>query len=204
MNEDAKAPRAPRKSVPYSPPSGPYPPQLHLYIGDGKGKTTAAVGLAARALGYGMKVDFIQFDKGGSEDDRYYERRLLRAAPGMNWIATGLERMRPGQPFRFGATDEDRREALRALALARQSLEGGGAGLVVLDEILSAVAYRLLREEEVWELAELFLARRPCELAMTGRRASPRLIEAAGLVTEMKCVKHCFESGIPARPGIDY
>jgi len=185
-------------------PTPAYPPQFHIYTGDGKGKTTAAIGLAVRALGRGLRVDFIQFDKGFQDEEHYYERKVLRSLPGLSLEATGVERMRPGRKFRFGVTEADRAEARRGLDLARDRLLEGGADLLILDEILSAVAYGLLPEAEVWALAEQFWARRPRELVMTGRKPSARLLEAADLVTEMVCRKHYFNAGVPARPGFDF
>ena len=186
-----------------SPPK-PHPPQFHIYTGEGKGKTTAAVGLAVRALGFGLQVDFIQFDKGVQDEELCHERTILRSLPGLFLASTGVERMRPGRQFRFGVTDEDRAEARRGLQLAHERLVEGPAHLLILDEILSAVSYGLLPEDDVWALAQRFLADRPRELVMTGRKPSARLIEAADLVTEMVCRKHYFKAGVPARPGFDY
>lgn len=180
------------------------PPQFHIYTGDGKGKTSCAIGLAIRAVGAGMRVDFIAFDKGFADEEHYSERPILRALPSLWFEPSGLERMRPGQKFRFGATPEDRAEARRALDVAAQRLATGPADILVLDEILSAIAYRLLKEDDVWPLIETFLAQRPRELVMTGRAAPNRFIEAADLVTEMRPVKHYFESGVEARRGIDF
>jgi cob(I)alamin adenosyltransferase len=179
-------------------------PQFQIYTGDGKGKTSAALGLAVRALGAGLHVDVIQFDKGPPEADHYNERNILRGLPGLFLEATGLERVRPGQAFRLGVTEADRAEARRGLDLARERLTSGPADVLVLDEILTAASRGLIHEEEAWDLAARFLADRPRELVMTGREPSQRLLDAADLVTEMTCRKHYFKAGVPARAGIDY
>ncbi|MCX7015538.1 MAG: cob(I)yrinic acid a,c-diamide adenosyltransferase, partial [Candidatus Sumerlaeota bacterium] len=152
----------------------------------------------------GLKVDLIQFDKGFNEEEHYGERKILRALPGLFLEPTGIERLRPGRKFRFGVTAADRAEARRGLALAEERLFRGPADLLILDEILSAVSYKLLPEDDVWALVERFRAERPRELVLTGRTSSRRLLEAADLVTEMVCRKHYFQAGLPARPGIDY
>jgi len=182
-----------------------FPPQLHIYTGDNKGKTTAAVGLCVRALGAGRKVAMIQFDKGYDGDfEHYSERNILRKLPGMTLVPTGLERMKKNGRFRFGVTPADRKEALRGLDEARRAIREGDQDLLVLDEILSAVTYKLVEEKELMELVDLYLGNRRHELVLTGRAASKALIEKADLVTEMKKIKHYFDAGIPAREGIDY
>ncbi len=181
-----------------------FPPQLHIYTGDGQGKTSCAIGLAVRAAGAGLRVDWICFDKGFSDEEHYSERCILRQLNGLWYEATGVERMRRGQKFRFGVAAGDREEAQRGLGLAHQRLAHGPAHILILDEILSAVSYALLKEEEVWPLIDFFQQTRPRELVLTGRDASARLIAAADLVTEMRCVKHYFAQGIAARRGIDF
>lgn len=179
-------------------------PQLHIYTGDGKGKTTCAIGLAIRALGAGLRVDWIAFDKGSADQEYYAERNLMRSLPGMNFIPTGLERFRPGERFRFGVTPQDRAEAERGLSLAREHLLNGQADLLILDEILSACTYRLIHEEDVMSIIQVFLDNRPRELVLTGRSATASMIEAADLVTELAPRKHYFSKGLAARKGIDY
>lgn len=182
-----------------------YPHQLHVYTGDNKGKTTAAVGLCVRALGAGFRVVMVQFDKGYNGDDEHYcERTILRQLPNMQLYPTGLERMTPGGRFRFGVTDGDLAEAERAMALSRGFIESGEADLLVLDEILSAITYHLVKEPSVLELVDAWMETRPFDLVLTGRRASKDVIERADLVTEMAKIKHYFDAGIPARRGYDY
>lgn len=178
--------------------------QLHIYTGDGKGKTSCAIGLAIRALGAGLRVDWIAFDKGFQDEEHYSERSILRALPGIHFQATGLERVRPGQKFRFGVTPDDRAEVQRAIALAEECLQSKSADMLILDEIISAVACSLLKEKDVMNLIARFKESRPCELVMTGRGATGAMIEAADLVSEIIARKHYFDQGIAARKGIDY
>lgn len=175
---------------------------VHIYTGDGKGKTTAALGLAVRAVGAGLKVAWIAFDKGG---DDYSERRVIgeRFAGAVDLVATGLDRRGRGPGcFRFGVSSEDKLESRKGAAAARQALASGKYQLVVLDEIVAAVAGGLLPESAVLEIIG---ARPPdVELVLTGRGATPAMVAAADLVTEMVEVKHYFRGGTQARKGIDY
>ena len=183
----------------------PTRPQLHIYTGDGKGKTTACIGLAIRALGAGMRVHFIQFDKGfDGQNEHYTERHILRGFPGLRLDPTGCERIQPDGHFRFGVTPEDTAEALRALALARGAIRSGEAGLVILDEILSAQQYHLIGEEDILDLLALWDEQPECELVLSGRTKLQSVLEKADLVTEMKKVKHYYDAGLLARRGIDF
>ena len=168
---------------------------VQVYTGDGKGKTTAAVGLAVRAAGHGLRVFFLQFMKG---DPNYGELLALRAIPGIEVVQSGLPTF-----VKMGAPGiEDLRLARGGLALAREILEAGRHDLVVLDEIVCAVAYGLIEEARVLDLFDL----RPpsVELVLTGRYATPALLARADLVSEVREVKHPFRDGILARRGIDY
>ena len=173
--------------------------QIHVYTGDGKGKTTAGLGLALRATGSGKRVAIIFFDKGGF---RYGERKsLLKLVPQLNFWVSGLIRFRPGKPFRFSITDGDRTEGRKGLDLVR-ALFKKKYDLVILDEINTAASLGLVNEKEVLAL----LRKKPAttELVMTGRRAPEAFINAADLVTEMKLIKHYFYKGVAARQGIEY
>lgn len=182
-----------------------FPHQLHVYTGDNKGKTTAAIGLCIRALGAGFRVVLLQFDKGYSGDDEHYcERNILRGLTGMRLLPTGLERMTPGGRFRFGVTEGDLEEARRAIKMSREIIVEEDADLVVLDEILSAITYHLIQESDVIGLIDLWQDKRPFDLVLTGRKASKAIIDRADLVTEMAKIKHYFDAGIPARRGFDY
>ena len=178
--------------------------QIHVYYGYGKGKTTCCLGLAIRALGAGHRVAIVQFDKGyDGEHEHYSERHLLRQVEGMELYPTGCERMLPDGSFRFGVVEEDRAEAQRGVAIAERLIREGAQDLLILDEFLAAVAYRLLEREDVMGLLDLYDADRRCELVLSGHKVWKALVERAGLVTQMRKVKHYYGEGIPARPGVD-
>lgn len=167
---------------------------IQVYTGNGKGKTTASLGLALRAVGRGLKVCIFQFIKGGG---RYGEHLAAeKLAPLMTIIQTG----RPGWVNTKDIT-EDRRTAQEALVRARELLASGDYDLFVCDEINGAVGFGLIDVEQVLELIRLKPAR--TELVLTGRNADERVIEAADLVTEMREIKHYYKAGVPARTGIE-
>ena len=165
-----------------------------VYTGNGKGKTTAALGLALRAVGRGLNVCMFQFIKGGGP----YGEHLVagKLAPLFTIIQTG----RPGW-VNTKDVSEDRRIAQAALQEARGLLVSGDYDLFICDEINGAVGFGLLDVEQVLELISL----RPekVELILTGRNAHERVIEAADLVTEMREIKHYYKAGVAARTGIE-
>jgi len=165
-----------------------------VYTGNGKGKTTAALGLALRAVGRGLKVCVFQFIKGGGP----YGEHLVadKLAPFFTIIQTG----RPGW-VNTRDISADRHSAQEALVRARELLTSGGYDLFICDEINGAVGFGLIDVEQVLELIRL----RPekVELVLTGRNADEQVIEAADLVTEMREVKHYYKAGVPARTGIE-
>ncbi|MCX8007686.1 MAG: cob(I)yrinic acid a,c-diamide adenosyltransferase [Coriobacteriia bacterium] len=168
---------------------------VQVYTGDGKGKTTAAVGLAVRAAGAGLRVAFVQFVKGGERSSELpmLERlgvRVERPARASTGLLAG------------GATDEDRRAAAETLAIAQDAIAGGAYDLVVLDEACVAAAYGLV--DEVHLLAALRGRPVHVEVVLTGRGATDALLEAADLVTEMRAVRHPFDRGVKARKGIEF
>jgi len=165
---------------------------VQVYTGDGKGKTTAAIGLAVRALGAGLQVYFAQFLKGGD----YSEKRFLETLENLVFRQYGRSGFVSRNP-----SDEDRAMARRGLQEAKEALRGGAYDLVVLDEANVACSLGLITKDDVLSL--LLERHETTELVLTGRNASPELLGAADLVTEMKNVKHYFNSGIPARPGIE-
>jgi cob(I)alamin adenosyltransferase len=196
VSEQEASPAAPEPEAPW---------KLQVYTGNGKGKTTCAVGLMIRALGAGLKVAFVQFDKGYHGEEHYAERHILRKLEGIDLFPTGCERMTPGGKFRFGVLPEDLAEARRGLEIVHDLIAHPRHQLVVLDEILSAIPYHLLKEEQVLEVLDRYeAAGRPFELVITGRKASEAIIGRADLVTEMRPVKHYFDAGLMARPGIEY
>jgi cob(I)alamin adenosyltransferase len=180
---------------------------VHLYIGDGKGKTSAALGLAIRAAGAGLRVAIVFFDKGKDCRDNpqhYSEREILRLIPNIDVFSVGLPRFCPGRHFRTEMTSEDIKEAQRGYDLAAETIKGKAHSVVILDEILGLVRTGALEEREVIALVELARTPPDTELVLTGRLDSPSLIQQADLVTEMRKVKHYFDSGTPARKGIEY
>ena len=168
---------------------------IQVYTGDGKGKTTCALGLALRAIGRGFKVFMVQFLKGRDTGEA---RAAARLAPEMTLRSFG----RPVLINLKAPAPEDLQLLREALDLARGVISSGEYDLVILDEINVALAYGLLPLKEVLEL----LASRPpwVEVVLTGRGAPLELIAAADLVTEMLPIKHYYEAGIPAREGIEW
>ncbi len=169
---------------------------VHLYTGHGKGKTTAALGLALRAAGHGMRSIIIQFMKG----QHYGELDAVKMLDGLITIEQhgSAAFCRPdGENIQ-----EHHRHARDAIARAREVLYGGEYPVVILDEIVTAHLYKLVSLDEIMGL----LKGRPAgvELILTGRGAPKELIDACDLVTEMLEVKHYFTSGVDARSGIEY
>lgn len=167
--------------------------QIHIYTGNGKGKTTAALGLALRAVCAGKKVFFGQFVKGMN----YSELKAPSYLPGFEIRQFGCGRFIYNQP-----TEEDIAAAREGLATCRRVLAEGRHDLVVLDELNIALYYKLFSVEEAIEL----IKSKPeaTELVITGRYAPPELIELADLVTEMKEIKHYYTKNVPARKGIEF
>ncbi|HEY71900.1 MAG: cob(I)yrinic acid a,c-diamide adenosyltransferase [Anaerolineaceae bacterium 4572_32.2] len=166
---------------------------VQVYTGDGKGKTTAALGLALRASGHGMRTYIGQFMKG----QPYGELDALRDNSHITIEQYGDVRC----IHREEVTSDHIAQAQRGLARAREALLSGEYDIVVLDEVNVTIWFGLLSVEEV--LA--FLNKKPerVEVILTGRRAPHELIERADLVTEMLPVKHYYEQGVLARKGIE-
>jgi cob(I)alamin adenosyltransferase len=164
-----------------------------VYTGDGKGKTTAALGLTLRAAGAGLKVFFAQFMKGMESSELAALEKLGDLITLNQYGSTSFIKDKP--------TEEEIREALKGLAAARQAMLSSGYQIVVLDEANMAVHYNLFSVEALLDL----IREKPddVELIITGRDAHVRIIEAADLVTEMKEIKHYYQKGIPARIGIE-
>ena len=169
---------------------------IQVYTGDGKGKTTAALGLACRAVGYGLKVFIIQFMKGNLEYGEIETAKKLAPYLTIKQMGRGclLERKENPEP-------EDIACAQEGVALAHEALRGGDYDIVILDEINVALDLGLVDKEEVLRLMD----ERPShvELVLTGRYAAPEIIKRADLVTEMVEIKHYYQQGIQARIGIE-
>lgn len=166
---------------------------VQIYTGDGKGKTTAALGLALRAAGHGLRTYIGQFMKGQS----YGELDALRDHPAITIEQYGDVRC----IRREEVTPAHVEQAHRGLERARQALLSGQYDIVVLDEVNVTIWFGLLTVEEVLALVDQRPAR--VELVLTGRRAPQALIERADLVTEMREVKHYYQQGVEARKGIE-
>lgn len=166
---------------------------VQVYTGDGKGKTTAALGLAVRAAGHGLRVGILQFMKGKDDCGEHLFAKRFRT----------FEMLQPNRESYFGQPSQGRKAAAcEALALVREMLEEDRHDVLILDEVLTAVWQELISARDVLEL----IRSKPedMELVLTGRGAPPEIVEAADLVTEMTLVKHPFEHGIAARRGIEY
>jgi cob(I)alamin adenosyltransferase len=166
---------------------------VQVYTGDGKGKTTAALGLALRASGHGMRTYVGQFMKGQC----YGELDALRDHPHIIIEQYGDVRC----IRREEVTPKHVTQALAGLAQAREAMLSGMYDVVVLDEVNVAIWFGLLNVEEVLALLDEKPER--VEVVLTGRRAPQALIERADLVTEMREVKHYYEQGVLARDGIE-
>ena len=168
---------------------------VQVYTGNCKGKTTAALGLALRAVGRELMVCMIQFMKGGGPYGEHLAAPKL--APYLTIIQTGRE----GWVNRDNPDPEDVRLARKALIKAKDALTGGIYDMVILDEINGAVSFGLIDVDDVLELIALRPER--VELVLTGRNAHGKIIAAADLVTEMTEIKHYYKAGVPARIGIE-
>jgi len=168
---------------------------IQVYTGDGKGKTTCALGLAFRAVGQGFKVFIVHFLKGRDTGEA---RAAARLAPDLTLRYFG----RPGLVNLKSPAAKDLNLVREGWELARQVLNSGDYDLVVLDEINLALTYGLIPLKE----ALTVLRQRPAwvEVVLTGRQAPPELVELADLVTEMRPVKHYYTAGVRARRGIEW
>ncbi|MBI2287422.1 MAG: cob(I)yrinic acid a,c-diamide adenosyltransferase [Chloroflexi bacterium] len=168
---------------------------VQIFTGEGKGKTSAALGTVLRALGHGLRVCIIAFMKGGVPSGEWV---ILAKLPDVKIARFGLRTFtRPAK-----MKPEEKEQAKQALAAAREAVLSGDYDLVVLDEVNVAVAWKLIELDEVIRL----IKDKPhkVELILTGRQADARLVELADQVTECVKIKHPYDKGIMARPGIDY
>jgi cob(I)alamin adenosyltransferase len=167
---------------------------LLVHTGNGKGKSSAAFGLLARALGHGVRAAVIQFVKNRSDTG---EEAFFRNQPGVQWHVMG-------EGFTWETQDQERDDdaAQAAWALARRYLADPAIGLVILDEMTYAFKYGWLEFDEV--LAALQARPAMQHIVITGRAAPPELIAAADTVTDMRMVKHAYQAGVKAMPGIEW
>ncbi len=170
---------------------------IHIHCGDGRGKTTAAIGLILRFVGSGRKAMLVQFLKNG----RSSEVKTLRTLPGVH-VLTGPDSLK----FTHVMNEEDRAEALvmhgRFLATAGKAAKAGQVDLLVLDEVLDAIDTNLLSEDALAD----FLLGKPdgLEVVLTGRNPSARIMEMADYISNIQCVRHPWQKGITGREGIEF
>ncbi len=168
---------------------------VQVFTGNGKGKTSAALGAVLRALGNGLRVYFVFFMKG---DYPYGERNILSKLPNIEVVGFGHR----GFIDPANVRPEEKEQARQALAAGREALLSGNYDLVVLDEVNVAVACKLVELDEVIRLID---DKPPnVELILTGRNADTRLVHLADRVTEMLKIKHPYDEGVMARKGIEY
>jgi len=169
-----------------------------VITGNGKGKTTSALGMAVRSCGHGLKVSIIQFMKG----DLYAGEwdGIKRLAPEVEMIQTGKGFCGiQGNPYPM---EEHRANAQEAVRIAHEKLTSGQYDVLMLDEINNALHLKLIELEQVMSLLDA----RPSlmHMVLTGRDAHPDVIEAADTVSEVRELKHAYRKGIEPQPGIDY
>ncbi len=169
-----------------------------VYTGSGKGKTTAALGMALRALGHGFKVAMIQFIKGS-----WYYGELKSSSK----LEPDFELVAAGKGF-VGIIDDNKpiedhvNAAREALQISKEKITSGNYDIIILDEINYAVNLKLISVDDVLELIKL--KPKKTTLVLTGNHASEKVIESADLVTEMKEIKHPYRQGRKAKRGIDF
>ncbi|GBF34339.1 Cob(I)alamin adenosyltransferase [Desulfocucumis palustris] len=168
---------------------------VQVYTGNGKGKTTASLGLALRAIGHGYKVFMLQFMKGSDYGELQTAEKFL---PNLIIVQSGMETF----VDRDNPSPEDIRMAAQGLETAKKIVREGNYDVVILDEINVALDYKLIPLEDVLEM----IRSKPghVELILTGRSAPEEIRQAADLITEMTLVNHPFYKGVDARQGIEY
>jgi len=172
------------------------PARILLFTGDGKGKTTAALGMVLRASGHGQKVFVLQFIKSDSSSG---EVAACQRLPGVKIIQAGRGFVpAPGSPD----FTEHHRAAVKGLELAIETLNSREYDLIILDEVCTAISRGLLDEERVIEAVRR--AGPDTCVVLTGRKATPEISSLAHTITEMLCIKHAFTSGRRAQKGIEY
>jgi len=173
---------------------------IQVYTGDGKGKTTASLGLAMRALGRNWKVLLIMFTKGGDNYGELVSFRNLSKKINNNLkiVQAGLDRI----VYSSNVTSDDQSEILKGWTLAKEAILSEEYNLIILDEINIAVSLGIIDIDELIEV----LKNKPqkLEVVLTGRNAHQKIIDIANLVSEITPVKHYWDTGITAREGIEY
>jgi cob(I)alamin adenosyltransferase len=167
-----------------------------IFTGEGKGKTTAALGTVLRAAGHGLRSLIVQFVK---SDDTVGELAACKFLPGVEIVHMGCGFI----PHEHNPEFQKHREAAsKALAFAERAISSSDFDLIVLDEICVAVAKHLIEEDRVLELLQ-HRDKTPC-IILTGRGAGERLLRMADTITEMHCVGHAYQHGMPALEGVEF
>lgn len=173
---------------------------IQIYTGNGKGKTTASLGLAMRALGRNWKVLVVMFTKGGTNYGELTSFRNLspKIKNNLTIEQAGLDRI----VYSNNKNDDDEKEIKRGWKLAKKAIQNDEYQLIILDEINIAIDLKILDIDDVVEV----LKNKPAnmEIVLTGRNAHPKAVEIAHLVSEIKPVKHYWDIGITARQGIEF
>lgn len=170
--------------------------RILIFTGEGKGKTTAALGAVLRAAGHGWRSLIVQFLKNDPRTGEFSGCRLL---PQVEIVQKGRGFVPPEDHRNF---EEHRKAAQEALAFAEEALASGKYNLIVLDEICGALARQLIEEDRVLEMLQLPSGTN-C-IILTGRSASQKLMDRADTVTEMRCVRHALQDRIGAQQGVEY
>lgn len=188
---------------------------VEVYTGNGKGKTTAAFGLAFRALGWGLKVYVIQFMKlgtyGENRSSRQFPGKLKVDFVGMPYFIAWEEDIPPEDRKKVANVvlcpkgkppDEYRRKVTEAFSKMKEEVESGNWDIVIMDEVNVAIYYNLLELGEITD----FLDHRGenVEVILTGRKMPEEILQRASLITEMKEIRHPYSEGMPARRGVDF
>lgn len=170
---------------------------IQVYTGDGKGKTTASIGLGIRAAGRGFKVYMVQFLKGTDTGELHTLKNVENFK---------VFRFQSTEKFFWSLNEEEKKilaeDMKKAYEFVVDVLQNKKCDILILDEIMAAIHSKMYTVEDVVKLIDI--KPKEIELVLTGRNAPQEIIERADLVTEMKAIKHPFEKGIPARYGIEY
>jgi cob(I)alamin adenosyltransferase len=168
---------------------------VEVFTGEGKGKTSAALGMILRALGHGLRIHIVFFMKGSFP---YGEQKTLSQLPNVTFKKFGFETFCDPANIKL----EEKEQAQDALLASREAMLSGDYDMVILDEVNVATGWKLIDISQVVQL----IKDRPenVELILTGRHADPRIIELADVVTNMAKVKHPYDRGILSRKGLDY
>ncbi|SHF15947.1 cob(I)alamin adenosyltransferase [Thermoanaerobacter uzonensis DSM 18761] len=170
---------------------------IQVYTGDGKGKTTASIGLGIRAVGRGFKVYMVQFLKGTDTGELHTLKNIENFK---------VFRFQSTEKFFWNLNEEEKKilaeDMKKAYEFVVDVLQNKKCDILILDEIMAAIHSKVYTVEDVLKLIDM--KPKEMELVLTGRSAPQEIMERADLVTEMKAIKHPFEKGIPARYGIEY